>query len=58
VQKVVTVRVCAQDKKRVEEHLSDYLNDGWRVAQFTLAATGSGPDYAYAWALVLLEKQG
>jgi hypothetical protein len=59
MQKLVTVRLREDDKLKVEEHVVDYLKDGWRIT--SIAAAGGGgerPGYAYAWVAVVLEKGG
>jgi hypothetical protein len=52
----VVVRL-GEGKETVEEHLADYLRDGWRITAVTAAAGGS-PAYAYGWLAVVLEKGG
>lgn len=40
----------------VEEHLSDYLNEGWRIVSANAAGGSSGAQIATVWVVVVLER--
>ena len=58
MQKLVTVHLRENLKLRVEveEHLQDYLQDGWRIVSVAAAGAGSTPGASCAWVVVVLEK--
>lgn len=66
-QKLVTIYLNSHGiKKRqrkaygmLEEHLTGYLKDGWRVKQLEGIGGGgtSGGDFVGGWVVVLLEKE-
>jgi hypothetical protein len=56
MQKLVTVRLRETDKQRIEEHLHDYLQEGWTIVSVAAAGGSSNPGCGCAWVVVLLEK--
>jgi nitrogenase subunit NifH len=58
MQKLVTVYLREGQNSKVEEHLQDYLEDGWRIVSVAAAGGGSNPGAGCAWAVVVLEKGG
>ena len=48
----------AQSEKHtlVEEHLEQYLSNGWRVVQMTALGGAAESFYARGWVAVLIEK--
>src|SRR5262245_14273581 len=57
MQKLVTICLSGSDFKHgtVEEHLSHYLGDGWRITSVCAAGSPSG-DTGAVWIAVVLEK--
>ncbi len=64
MQKLLTIKIDLWKRKQaVEEHLSEYFEDGWRVVQLSVdgSAAGAGSSWAaeyqtYACVAVVLEK--
>jgi hypothetical protein len=60
-QRLVSVFLTTESDpdRDVTEHLGDYLEGGWRIADFkTLAGSGGGGSASVAgWVLVLLERE-
>ena len=56
MQKLVTVRLKETDKEKVEEHLTDYLEEGWKITSVAAAGGGEHPGQAIAWVVAVLEK--
>jgi nitrogenase subunit NifH len=56
MQKLVTIHLRESNKAKVEEHLEDYLQDGWRIVSIAAAGSGSSPGLGCAWVVVVLEK--
>lgn len=61
MQKLFTIKIDLWKRtEAVEEHLSEYLDDGWRVVQLSVdgSAAGCGFEYqTYACVAVVLEKE-
>ena len=68
MQKLVTIYLSDDSGNTCqEEHLSDYLNDGWRVVSTTAVGAGAGEgaggassfdgrSYVAGWLAVVIEK--
>jgi Rrf2 family protein len=58
MQKLVTVCLSGYNLNHgaVEEHLGEYLGDGWRIISVAAAGGSSGSSTATAWVAVVLEK--
>jgi hypothetical protein len=58
MQKLVTIYLNAVKVKHgtVEEHLSEYLAKGWRIASLATAGGASGYESTSAFVAVLLER--
>ena len=66
MQKIITIRLTNNDYKAVEEHLANYLNEGWEVESITATGGGGGAgadngayDWGYkicGWFAILLTK--
>jgi hypothetical protein len=56
MQKLVTVYLRESLNSKVEEHLQDYLQDGWGIVSVAAAGGGSNPGAGCAWVVVVLEK--
>jgi hypothetical protein len=58
MQKLVTLYLNAVKVKHgtVEEHLSDYLSEGWRIVSIAIAGGAGGFESTSAWTAIVLEK--
>ena len=58
MQKLITIYLSSSETKEIQEHLNDYLEDGWKVINMCPAGTYSAGSYAGAGGFlsVLLEK--
>lgn len=58
MQKVVTLYLSAWKREHgvTEEHLADYLSDGWRVVSVTSAGGTDSINGLNSWVVVVLEK--
>ncbi len=56
MQKLLTIKIDLWKRKEaVEEHLSDYLSEGWRVVQISVDGSAAG-DQTFVCVAVVLEK--
>ncbi len=60
MQKLLTIKIDLWKRKEaVEEHLSDYLSEGWRVVQISVDGSAAGAQFEYqtfVCVAVVLEK--
>lgn len=58
-QKLVSIYMNGSRSTTKEEHLNEYLKDGWRITQVTAlnGAGGCDQSYVYGWVFVVLEKE-
>lgn len=58
MQKLVTVCLSGKNLTHgvVEEHLADYLADGWRITSATAAGGSNAAAAACVWVAVVLER--
>jgi hypothetical protein len=60
MQKLVSLCLSGYDLKhgKVQEHLGEYLSQGWRIVTVKMAGSSSTAEAAVAWVVVVLEKPG
>lgn len=58
MQKLVTICLNGYNLEHgvVEEHLSEYLADGWRITSVCAAGGSAGAHSATVWVTVVLER--